>query len=220
MVFCVIDTEEETSGDGEEKYPLAWRLRTRCEGVELLIPSNYFWATGGLSIVFFRRPLKPKQMSWTSGEAFDGCIRFPHRCCSIFAAYLVHVSHSCSLVLDPYSGILRLLWIKPPGISWCDCVVPWWKRRKVSSWVHSWPVSISGTAPYDSKIPSFMKFYVLSELDEVLNKLTEGPSMQQQQQREPDQNDTSGKVTKSGHPQRQVCTRHTIKQKKVTLLAS
>ena len=57
---------------------------------------------------------------------------------------------------------------------------------------------------------------LLSELDEVLGKLSQGPSVaqQQQQQRVPDTTDTSGEDTNIEQPRRRVRSRRTFKMKK------
>ena len=57
--------------------------------------------------------------------------------------------------------------------------------------------------------------FLLSELDEVLGKLSQGPSVaQQQQQRVPDTTDTSGEDTDIEQPRRRVRSRRTFKMKK------
>ena len=64
----------------------------------------------------------------------------------------------------------RLLWFRPHGIrSVSFCVVLCWRRRRIYSWVHYGPVRISGTVAYDSTILGFIRCFLLSELDEVLN---------------------------------------------------
>ena len=56
---------------------------------------------------------------------------------------------------------------------------------------------------------------MLSELDEVLGKLSQGPSVaQQQQQRVPDKTDTSGEDTDIEQPRRRVRSRRNFKMKK------
>ena len=56
---------------------------------------------------------------------------------------------------------------------------------------------------------------MLSEIDEVLGKLNQGPSVaQQQQQRVPDTTDTSGEDTDIEQPRRRVRSRRTFKMKK------
>ena len=56
--------------------------------------------------------------------------------------------------------------------------------------------------------------FLLSELDEVLNKVIQRSSMQRQQQRVPDTTDTSGEVTNDEQPRRRVRSRRTFKMKK------
>ena len=56
--------------------------------------------------------------------------------------------------------------------------------------------------------------FLLSELNEVLNKVTQGPFMPQQQQGVPDTTDTSGEDTVVEQPRRQVRARRTCKMKK------
>ena len=58
-----------------------------------------------------------------------------------------------------------------------------------------------------------MCFLLLSELDEVLDKLNQGPSVSQQQQRVPDTTDTSGEDTDVDQPRRRVRSRRTFKMK-------
>ena len=59
--------------------------------------------------------------------------------------------------------------------------------------------------------PSVILF---AELDEVLDKLNQGQSMPQQQQRVPDTKDTSGEDTNVEQPRRRVRSRRTFKVKK------
>ena len=59
-----------------------------------------------------------------------------------------------------------------------------------------------------------MCFFILSELDEVLNKLTQGPSLPQQQQRVPDTTDTIGEDTDAEQPRRRLPSIRTFKMKK------
>ena len=54
---------------------------------------------------------------------------------------------------------------------------------------------------------------LLSELDEVLDKLNQGPSIPQQQQRVLETTDTSGKDTDIDQPRRRVRSRRTFKMK-------
>ena len=57
--------------------------------------------------------------------------------------------------------------------------------------------------------------FLFAELDEVLGKLSQGPSMpQQQQHRVSDTTDTSGEDTDVEQPRRQVRSRRTFKMKK------
>ena len=57
--------------------------------------------------------------------------------------------------------------------------------------------------------------FLLSELDEVLGKLSQGPSVaQQQQQRVPDTTDTSAEDTDIEQPRRRVRSRRTFRRKK------
>ena len=55
---------------------------------------------------------------------------------------------------------------------------------------------------------------LLSELDEVLGKLNQGPSISQQEQRVPDTTDTSGEDTDVDQPRKGVRSRRTFKMKK------
>ena len=99
-------------------------------------------------------------------------------------------------------------------MSWCLCVVLWWKKRSVNSWVHSEPVSIFGTVPFDSIILGFTMCSLLSEIDEVLNRLAQGPSVRQQQQRVPDTTDAIGEDTDIEQPRRRVRSTRTLKMNK------
>ena len=54
---------------------------------------------------------------------------------------------------------------------------------------------------------------LLSELDEVLDKLNQGPSVSHQQQRVPDTTDTSGEDTGVDQPRRRLRSRRTFKTK-------
>ena len=56
--------------------------------------------------------------------------------------------------------------------------------------------------------------FLLSELDEVLGKHTQGPSVSHQQQRVPDTTNTSGEDTDVDQPRRRVRSRCTFKLKK------
>ena len=55
---------------------------------------------------------------------------------------------------------------------------------------------------------------LLSELDEVMDKLNQGPSTSHQQQRVPGTTDTSGEDTDVDQPRRRVRSRRTLKMKK------
>ena len=55
---------------------------------------------------------------------------------------------------------------------------------------------------------------LLAELDEVLDKLSQGPSVPQQQQRVTDTTDTSGEETDTSQPRRRVRSEPTFKMKK------
>ena len=114
-------------------------------------------------------------------------------------------------------GILRLLLFKPQGISWCLCVVPRWRRRSVSSWVHSWPVGKSGTVPFDSVILRFIIWSaVVRALVEVLDKLNQGQSTTRLTVVEA--TGTNGEDTDTSQPRRRVrskCT-FTVKKKYAT----
>ena len=59
--------------------------------------------------------------------------------------------------------------------------------------------------------PSVILF---AELDEVLDKLNQGPSVSQQQQRATDTTDTSGEETDTSQPRRRVPSKRTLKMKK------
>ena len=59
--------------------------------------------------------------------------------------------------------------------------------------------------------PSVVLF---AEIDEVLDKLNQGPSIPQQQQRVTDTVDTSGEDTDIEQPRRRVRSRRTFKMKK------
>ena len=68
--------------------------------------------------------------------------------------------------------------------------------------------------PYSVVSPSVVLF---SELDEVLDKLSQGPSVpqqQQQQQRVTDTTDTSGEETDTSQPRRRVRSKRTFKMGK------
>ena len=56
--------------------------------------------------------------------------------------------------------------------------------------------------------------FLLSELNAVLAKLNQGPSVSHQQQRVPDTTDTSGEHTDTDQPRRRVRSRRTFKMKK------
>ena len=72
----------------------------------------------------------------------------------------------------------------------------------------------SGTVPYDSLILWFHHFFLLSEFDEVSDKLNQGPTASHQQQRVPDTMDTSEEDTDVDQPRRRVRSRHTFKREK------
>ena len=55
---------------------------------------------------------------------------------------------------------------------------------------------------------------LFAELDEVLDKLNQGPSVSQQQQRATDTTDTSGEETDTSQPRRRVRSKRTFKMKK------
>ena len=59
--------------------------------------------------------------------------------------------------------------------------------------------------------PSVVLF---AELDEVLDKLNQGPSVSQQQQCVTDTTDTSGEETDTSQPRRRVRSKRTFKMKK------
>ena len=58
------------------------------------------------------------------------------------------------------------------------------------------------------------RIILLSELDELLDKLNQGPSVLHQQQRVPDTRNTSGDDTDVGQPRRRVRSRRTFEMKK------
>ena len=62
-------------------------------------------------------------------------------------------------------------------------------------------------------------YFVLSQLDEIWNELTRGPSGGQH--RVPDTTNTNGQDTDADQPRRRVCSRSSFEmKKKVTLLTS
>ena len=65
--------------------------------------------------------------------------------------------------------------------------------------------------PYFCFSPSVSLF---AELDEVLDKLNQGPSVSQQQQRVTDTTDTNGEETDTSQPRRRVRSKRTFKMKK------
>ena len=89
------------------------------------------------------------------------------------------------------------------------CVVALGRKRILNSWVYLGLAIISGTDPNDIAFPGFIMCSGLSELDEVLNKLTQGLSVQ------PLENtDTSGEDIDADQPWGRVLPRRTFKVKK------
>ena len=112
---------------------------------------------------------------------------------SISIPHFIHDDDTDFLFEISTAKIFRVLSFTPQGINWCRCVGPRWKKRNVNSSVLLWPIGSSGTVPYDFINPGFIMCFVCSELDEVLNKLTEGPS--EHQEHVSDATETSGEHT-------------------------
>ena len=75
---------------------------------------------------------------------------------------------------------LRLLSFGLLSISWCQLVLPGAWKRRLKSWVFSWAVSVLGTNPWKLVVPGFTVCFVLSEIDKVPNKMSQGASATKQ----------------------------------------
>ena len=196
---------------GQETCPLAWRARVWCAGDGLLLPEDWYRSLGGPSIVFLQPTL--------AKLGVDSCWRkrsmrvyfvANESSCSI-TPRLLHVCDSFLPALDQVSGDPSSSFIQATGhqlVFLCCSLVEEEKNQLLGSLMTSW---YTATVPYDSVIHWFHPVFLL-ELDEVLDKLNQGPS----RSRLPivDTNDTNGEDIETSHPQRRVRSKPTFKMKK------
>ena len=132
--------------------------------------------TGGLSIIFLQ-PAQAKAEVGCSWRKHSLRVYFvPNEYYSSIAPHLLHIVDS---YVYCFRSVLRRSFVcsdsghgASVGVSVSFC-----GGKKINSWVHSWPVSISAIVRYDSVILGFIMCFVLSELDDVPDKLTQGTSV-------------------------------------------
>ena len=170
-----VGTEEETSGDGTTEVTTGMKSENQVRRIRAVVTKRLVPLAGGSKHCLLVADSSHSRSLELSEEAVDEVIL----CSTMFfcsRAHLLHVADSHFPVTDQYSGdssAVSQATRQQLGLR----VFPRWKRRSVNSSVHSWLVRILGTFPYDSVVLGSIICFVLSEIDQVMNKVTQGLSV-------------------------------------------
>ena len=207
--FCVIGNEEETGGDVQEKCPLACRERTWCAGDKLLLPDDWYHLLGRRSIVFLLLTRVRIEVANYWRRRSMSVYFVSDEYCSSMASRVLHVAYSNFPILDQYHSYPSSTVFQAIGhqlVSLYNSVVQEEENRLLGPLMTSWYLRNSPV------ILGFIMWFLLSQLDEVFDKLSQGPSTSR-----PlivDTTDTSREDTDTSQPRRRVRSKRNFKMKK------